>query len=626
MTFRQFAFNNVFRNKRLYIAYFLSSLFTVTVFFTFANFAFHPGVSGEDLKSSVQLGLFVAGGIIYVFSFFYILYSMSSFLQSRKKEFGLLMIQGMSHQQIRRMVFLENMIIGTFATVAGILIGLIFSKLILMIAENVLTLELTMNFYFPTAAILLTFISFIVLFVCISLFVTFVLRTSKLVQLIKGSQAGKAEPKASVILTIMAVLLLGTGYFIALTSKGEAVVFALVPVVLLVTFGTYLLFTQLSVYVIRKLKSNEKLFWKKTNMLLFSDLSYRMKDNARSFFMVAIISTVAFSAIGTLFGLNSLLTSGMKAANPYSFSYYVNDESEISTIEKVFSEYHLTVEKAEAELPSYDLGQNDFGTMVITPEAYNEFAKLAHEKEIKVGANEVVIVGQSSANMMGQDKDWDKVPLVLENGESYAPEAASEVGAKPDIIPAMGAYYIAGEDVYAQLGEPEDDAYHMAWNVVEGSQDDIIEAGKVLQDAVPAVMSIDLFIYTTKLIWSPTMFVGLFIGLVFFVSAGSFLYFRLYTDLDEDKAKFLSISKIGLTSKEMNKVISKQIALLFFTPIIVAILHGAVALTALAHMFDYNLVKESLIVLGGFTIIQIVYFIIVRYFYVRQIKQYVKLI
>src|SRR5699024_6495902 len=162
---------------------------------------------------SVQLGLFVAGGIIYVFSFFYILYSMSSFLQSRKKEFGLLMMQGMSHQQIRRMVFLENMIIGIFATVAGILIGLIFSKLILMIAENVLTLELSMNFYFPTAAILLTFISFIVLFVFISIFVTFVLRTNKLVQLIKGSQAGKAEPKASILLTIMAVLLLGTGYF-----------------------------------------------------------------------------------------------------------------------------------------------------------------------------------------------------------------------------------------------------------------------------------------------------------------------------------------------------------------------------------------------------------------------------
>src|SRR5690625_841103 len=116
MTFRQFAFNNVFRNKRLYIAYFLSSLFTVMVFFTFAIFAFHPELSGEKMNSNVLQGMSVAGSIIYVFSFFFVLYSMSSFLQSRKREFGLLMIQGMSNKQIRWMVFLENMVIGFFAT------------------------------------------------------------------------------------------------------------------------------------------------------------------------------------------------------------------------------------------------------------------------------------------------------------------------------------------------------------------------------------------------------------------------------------------------------------------------------------------------------------------------------
>src|SRR5690625_7143511 len=103
MTFRRFALNNVLRNKRLYVAYFLSSMFTVMVFFTFANFAFHPVLSGDDLNGKAQKGMAVAGGIIYVFSFFFILYSMSSFLQSRKKEFGLLMIQGMSNRQIRWM-------------------------------------------------------------------------------------------------------------------------------------------------------------------------------------------------------------------------------------------------------------------------------------------------------------------------------------------------------------------------------------------------------------------------------------------------------------------------------------------------------------------------------------------
>lgn len=89
MTFRQFAFNNVIRNKRLYAAYFLSSMFTVMVFFAFAIFAFHPVMTSDSLTSGIgqhaSFGLLVAGGIIFVFSFFFVLYSMSSFLQSRKR-------------------------------------------------------------------------------------------------------------------------------------------------------------------------------------------------------------------------------------------------------------------------------------------------------------------------------------------------------------------------------------------------------------------------------------------------------------------------------------------------------------------------------------------------------------
>src|SRR5690625_1442053 len=183
MTFRRFALNNVLRNKRLYVAYFLSSMFTVMVFFTFANFAFHPVLSGNDLNGHAQKGMAVAGGIIYVFSFFFILYSMSSFLQSRKKEFGLLMIQGMSTRQIRFMVFLENMLIGLAATISGIFLGLVFSKGILLVAENVLIMDDELSFYFPVMAIIATFLSFLILFLFISVLVTFILRTNKLIEL-----------------------------------------------------------------------------------------------------------------------------------------------------------------------------------------------------------------------------------------------------------------------------------------------------------------------------------------------------------------------------------------------------------------------------------------------------------
>src|SRR5699024_8274254 len=112
MTFRQFVIKNVIRNKRLYVAYFLCSMFTVMLFFTFALFSFRPAFGLGDINSKALFGIGVAGGIIYVFSFFIVLYSMGSFLESRKKEFGLLMMQGMSMRQIPFMVFLENMFIG----------------------------------------------------------------------------------------------------------------------------------------------------------------------------------------------------------------------------------------------------------------------------------------------------------------------------------------------------------------------------------------------------------------------------------------------------------------------------------------------------------------------------------
>lgn len=91
-------------------------------------------------------------------------------------------------------------------------------------------------------------------------------------------------------------------------------------------------------------------------------------------------------------------------------------------------------------------------------------------------------------------------------------------------------------------------------------------------------------------------------------------------DLDEDKQKFSSIAKMGLTVKELKKVLTRQTAILFFAPIIVAFIHRAVALAALSNLFEFNIFKESVMVLGVFLIIQIIYFFIVRVFYTKQIQ------
>ncbi len=618
MTFRRFAFNNVFRNKRLYAAYFLSSMFTVMVFFTFAIFAFHPALSGNDMNNYVKIGMYTAAAIIYVFSFFFIMYSMSSFLNTRKKEFGLLMMQGMSVRQIRLMVFLENMVIGFFATISGILFGLVFAKVILLIAENVLVIEEGLNFYFPLMAILSTFGSFIVLFFFISLFVSYILRSRKLIDLIKGNKKSKGEPKANIFLTILACLLIGIGYTVALLVEGMQVVAALLPVVIVVIFGTYLLFTQLSVYIIRKFKNKNSVFWLKTNMILLSDLSFRMKDNARTFFLVAIVSTVSFSAIGSLYGFQSVLTSSFKNANPTTFSYRVvekNEEKDVSLINKTISQENMKANHEQTVLRYYE-GGND--TNLITSESeFNRFAALIGEEPIDVGNSEIKVVEYTDSTY-GQTKELLKQSIKLTSGETLIPEEVIYSRAMPE----TDSYYVVSDENYDEiLADPlRKETYH-AWQVTEG-EENIVEASEPLVKELQPYefTSVDYEVYQINKGFGLVMFIGLFIGIVFFVSAGSFLYFRLYADLDEDKQKFKAISKIGLTEKELKNVLTRQTAILFFAPIVVALIHGAVALTALSNMFYFNLFKQSVTVLGTFLAIQIVYFFIVRFFYTKQVK------
>src|SRR5699024_11835355 len=106
----------------------------------------------------------------------------------------------------------------------------------------------------------------------------------KVVAVLEGRDIAKAVTTAIICVALLAVLLLGSCYAIAVLVQGVQVAMAMIPVIILVVLGTYLLFSQLSVFLIRKMKSTQRLFWKRTNMLLFSDLAYRMKDNARAFF------------------------------------------------------------------------------------------------------------------------------------------------------------------------------------------------------------------------------------------------------------------------------------------------------------------------------------------------------
>ncbi|MCM3340142.1 ABC transporter permease [Paenibacillus sp. MER TA 81-3] len=629
MNFRQFAFKNVFRNKRLYAGYFFSCAFSVMIFFVYSMLAFHPELSFQgqgNYGKGAQTGMDVAQYIIYVFTFFFILYSMSVFLKSRKKEFGICIMQGMSDMQLRRLVFLENIIIGLTATVSGIAIGLLLSKGMLMLGSSVLSLEKSLSFYMPVKAIWLSFAAFTLLFLFISLFTATILRSSSLIDLLKGTAKPKPEPKASRVLAILAAVLLIIGYAIAFVVRGILVLFALLPVAIIVSVGTYFLFTQLSVYIINKLKNKKKLYRSSTNMITLSDLAYRMKDNARMFFLVAIISTVAFTAIGTLVGMKSMFTNMISSSTPpLKYESYADNKQaaeHAALIEQALAKRNISFELLVIKEKNVtDTGTNkDF--IFIKASDYNRImkedvalgqdeARLFYRKDIDMGYDRGISKGQETSLTL----EGGRKLAVTENGEMPAPLLQSVGGSSVAVV---------SDEVFQELPGSKHDSTMYVYDVADWQQ--TLAVSKQLMTELKG--NGEHYRFSSRAYelndinqgFGQILLTGLFIGAVFFVAAGSFLYFRLYADLDNDRIQYRAISKLGLTEGELSKIVSTQIGLLFFVPIIVAVIHGAVALNTLQNTFSTNLVLESSLVLGAFLVIQIIYFVFIRANYVKKLK------
>lgn len=606
MNFNQFVVRNTVRNKHLYLAYFLSTLFAVMVFFTFSVFAFHPSLT-TGLNSNVQLGMLAAAIIIYGFSFFFVLYSMDVFLQSRKKEFGLLMIQGMSPRQLRKMVFIENLVIGFFATLSGSVLGIVFSQLILWLSDKLM--HVVLGFYFPTMAFGLTFVAFLILFFAISFFIQFRLPKLTLQELLKSGDLGKGEIKSSAIKGILAVILIIAGYAVAVLVPGLMVPVVMIPVIVIVVIGTRFLFNQLSIILIQRLQKNQKLFWKKTNMVVFSDLAFRMKDNARSFFLVSIISTVAFAAIGTLYGFQHLIVGAIDET-PYEFQV-VAEPAAADQFAANFDQI-LADQKIDGRSESLSIYQNADNTQLIAVSDYNRLAKSVNLPEIKVDDTAVQLTPRQAVGYHPETV----TAVTLPNGSKLSVKGQQET----NVVAAFGTTLVVPDSVnLADLPQEK----QIIWNPQHVSYQTLLALGKT-QDSY----EFSAKTYTKQMIidgYAPILFVGIFIGIVFFVSAGSFLYFRLYSDMDTDVEKFKMIYKLGLTKKELRKMLYQQVGILFFTPIIVSVIHGAVALTAMYHIFGLGLQSAGLIVLGVFILIQILYYLIARTFYFRKVYRLVQM-
>jgi len=633
VTFRQFVYRNVVRNKRTYAAYFLSSAFSVLIFFVYALFIFHPDIK-EGVTAALAVQLMAAAEVImYVFSFLFVLYSVSTFLKARKREFGILMMHGMTRSQLNRMVFLENMMIGIGAIAVGICTGIVTGKLFLLVGSKMIDIA-PLPFYLSEKAIILTVEAFLLLFFSISLFTTILVRVNKLIDLFQAGEKPKTEPKVSIFLSLLSAFLLIISYYLAATATMQTLLFRMLPVIGMTIVGTYFFYTQLSVFITKMLQKNRMLVWKKTNLITISSLSYRLKDNARMFFMVTIFSTVAFCAVGSLASMN-VMNKQFDMEYPAEISYIALKDKPVhkqhlQQIEEELQEKQVSYTTNEVPIKYIEVASSTspYPSDKLAIISFSDYQAIS--KQAGYEFTEKPLKGIETLNMRTSSFEGGFSQPVIHTLKQENIQLHPKTYTKNVVLPYQLVWdegLVVSDELFTKLSSVTTGTYTGFYTKelekTTGMVENLAENGKKLPSTDTSYfMTVSGTLYETQMsMFKMMLFVALLIGAVFFIAAGSFLYFRLYADLEYDSRQYLTIRKVGLTDQELNKIVTRQLALLFFVPILVAFIHSAFAFTALQSFYTLSIATEMILVLAGFLIAQLVYFFLIRYRYLKNFKK-----
>ncbi|WP_347834020.1 FtsX-like permease family protein [Gracilibacillus sp. JCM 18860] len=456
----------------------------------------------------------------------------------------------------------------------------------------------------------------------------------KLIELFQADQESEREPKASIITAILSVLLLGFGYWLALQDILHSKVWQMIGIlvtplliIIAVILGTYLLFSTLIIFSLKRARKNKKKFWNGINIISISQLLYRMKGNAFTLTIIAVLSATTLVAVGTSYGFYYNNKINAELANPNSMMFIDQDGGLTSQVNRLIEQdpdhdlvYHESIPTISARVDTTVLnsrmGPVEAIYTVISNETYNHLLELqGHTDTLTLSGDQAIALDISyfeglSPEYVGSNIDVNgnditftemKESNVLNTGTSGTTIVVSdEMFDKVSVDAELGtmeAYKVTGEAKAKNLNEsiqsimPEEANFTSFYQVYSQGME-----------------STGLFI-----------FIGCFLGLVFLSATGSIIYFKQLTEATADRGRYNILQKMGVDKKEIKKSINKQVFFIFALPLVTGIVHSVVALIAINSILQLNIWLPILIS----TIIYILIYII---YYFMTVRNYYKIV
>jgi putative ABC transport system permease protein len=654
------ALSNLKKNANIYVPYLITAICSVMTFYIMSSISQNEGLlkmpGGDSLKMIMELGT----GIIAIFAVIFLFYTNSFLIKRRKKELGLYSILGMEKRHIAKILFFETVFSWLGSMVIGLPGAILLSRLMFLLFLNVIHFDVSVQFSMSAVSLTQTLILFFLIFLLTLIANFWMLGRTKGIDLLKGGQVGEREPKTKWIITILGLIALSAGYYIAVTVKSPLQALTLFFVaVLLVIIGTYLLFTAGSIVLLKILRKNKRFYYKSKNFIAVSGMIYRMKQNAIGLANICILSTMVLVIMSTTvclyIGKDDLLDNRFPRDVMIDFEGMNQDREAIrKNLVELGQEYDLELQDytdyhrlgcigiadgAQIEIiTNSTLGQQDAANenlIIVDMVSLEDFNRLTNASEA-LETNEILVYASGDLVADGSLKLGDE-SFVIKGTISY-PEFA-ETGTES----LLDSYFIVvnNKEILSNLNYSSEDVknkygdsltYTCNFNL-EGSGKDALAYVKELKKVLPNTYenlgglqsrhsSEDVF----YAIYGGFLFLGIFLGALFTMAMVLIIYYKQISEGFDDNQRFKIMQQVGLSRREVKGTIHRQIIMVFFLPILGAVIHICFAFGVISELLQmFSMVNTQLFILctiGTVIIFGIIYALI----YLWTAKVYYKLV
>jgi putative ABC transport system permease protein len=626
---------NMRKNISRYSLYFFSMIFSIIVYYVFATLQYDQSISkfiGEELRLQ---GIFNASNyVLLTFIVVFIWYTNSFFIRQRKRELGLYHLVGIEKRTIGKMIFYENMLLGIFSLVVGILLGTVFSRLFVLFLLKLMGLSLSITLTFSFQAVLKTAVVFLIVTIFISFQGYFIMYRYTLLDLFqaesKSERVNKMNSKRSIVVGGLGILLVGYGYYLSSGNIVTPKFFLIVAVVLFsVIFGTFLLFKATIEWLMGLYREHASRYYSFANMLSVSTMMYRIKANARVLTLITILSATTLVAVGVTYSSYYNTKADARSMQPYDYTLHSKKAAE--DFMDVLDELDIQSNRYVYHIVKHSADLSDF--RFITSGYYKDREQISFldEEEVRkngvsvpaLSANETVIFDSMAKGKVFKPSTGKTAAVELSKSEQLALKV---VKSEPLLIldsDSAGYQFVVNHDTFNKLLKAGQKQAVYVFNTDDGNKQNELtknyhqiakEAGESrtsYYDVFQAgLMSKGLFI-----------FIGGFLGLVFLMATGSIIYFKQISEAEQERKRFEVLRKLGFSVSQMMSAVRKQQLFTFGLPLVIGILHSLFALKVITNLTGESLIVPVLIADAVYGIIYFFFYWLTMNYYRMVIKR-----